>query len=51
MKKKSFKEKQSNYLNRATYVIVGFTLLLAAFAILVGLDLIEIGEKGIKFMF
>ena len=51
MKKKTFKEKQNNYLNRATYVIVGVTLLIATFAILVGLDLIEVGEKGIKFVF
>jgi len=47
----NYKNKQEKSLNRATYVIVGITLLIAAFAILVGLDLASIGEGGIHFNF
>jgi hypothetical protein len=45
------KNKQEKSLNRAIYIIVGVTLLIAAFAILVGLDLASIGEGGIYFNF
>jgi hypothetical protein len=51
MKKKSYGDRQKKYLSRAEYVIVAVTLLIAAFAILVGLDMIEIGEGGIQFVF
>lgn len=43
--------KKSSKLDKIEYVIVVTTLLIAAFAIGVGLDLIEIGEYGIHFLF
>lgn len=43
--------KKISKLDRAIYIICFFTLLLAAFAIGVGLDVIEVGEKGIHFLF
>lgn len=45
------KKESSNTLSGKEWVIVGAALLLAAFAICVGLDLISIGESGIKFNF
>jgi len=43
--------KKISKLDRAIYVICLVTFLIAAFAIGVGLDVIEIGEKGIHFVF
>ena len=43
--------KKISKLDRIIYIISFFVILLAAFAIGVGLDVIEIGEKGIHFVF
>ena len=43
--------KKLSKLDKIEYVIVFAVLLVAAFAIGVGLDVIEIGEKGIHFVF
>ena len=43
--------KKLSKLDRTIYIICFFTLLLAAFAIGVGLDVIAIGEGGIQFTF
>jgi hypothetical protein len=45
------KRSSSNTLSRKEWAIVGAALLLAAFAICVGLGYIEIGEAGIHFNF
>ena len=50
-KSEKYRNQQRKYLSRAEWVIVGVTLLIAAFAILVGLDMIELGEGGIQFVF
>jgi len=46
-----YSKKQARSLNWKMTLIIGATLLLAAFAIGVGLDVIEIGQFGIKFVF
>ena len=43
--------KKLSKLDKIEYVIVVGVILIAAFAIGVGLDVIEIGEKGIQFIF
>ena len=43
--------KKLSKLDRAVYVICFVTVLIAAFAIGVGLDLIEVGQYGIHFLF
>ena len=43
--------KKISKLDRIIYIISFFVILLAAFAIGVGLDVIEIDEKGIHFVF
>ena len=43
--------KKRNYVNRATYTLIGFVLVLATFASLVGMGLISIGIGGIIFNF
>jgi hypothetical protein len=43
--------KKIGYIDRATYVITGVVLLVAAFAICVGFGLIQIGQNGINFSF
>ena len=43
--------KKSNYVNRATYILIGAVLILATFASLVGLGLISLGVDGITFNF
>jgi len=43
--------KKLSKLDKIEYVIVAVTVLIAAFAIGVGLDVIEIGEYGIQFLF
>ena len=43
--------KKSNYVNKATYILVGTVLILATFASLVGLGLISLGVGGITFNF
>lgn len=43
--------KKSNYVNRATYIIVGLVLILATFASLVGMGLISLGVGGVIFNF
>jgi hypothetical protein len=43
--------KKLSKLDKIEYVIVAVTVLIAAFAIGVGLDVIEIGELGIQFLF
>ena len=40
--------KKLSYLDKAMIVIVAVTILLAAFAMLVGMDIIAIGEGGIQ---
>ena len=44
------KKKEKTYSTRM-WILIGFTLILATFAILVGLHQIELGEAGIKFLF
>lgn len=43
--------KKLSKLDKIEYVIIFGVLLIAVFAIGVGLDVIEIGEKGIQFLF
>jgi len=43
--------KKVSKLDRAIYIISFITILIAVFAIGVGLNMIEIGEKGIHFIF
>jgi hypothetical protein len=43
--------KKLNKLDKILYILSFFVILLAVFAIGVGLDLIEIGEYGIHFTF
>ena len=46
-----YSKKQSRGLKLRMGLLYGAVILIAAFAILVGLDLIEIGQNGIKFVF
>lgn len=43
--------KKINKLDRIIYIISFITILIAGFAISVGLNMIEIGENGIHFLF
>lgn len=43
--------KKISTVDRALYIIIGAVLLLAGFAICVGLGYIAIGQKGIQFLF
>jgi len=43
--------KKINYVNKATFIITSVVILIAAFAICVGLGLIEVGVGGINFNF
>ena len=43
--------KKLSKLDKIESVIVGVVILIATFAIGVGLDVVEIGEKGIHFVF
>lgn len=43
--------KKLNFVDKATYIITGIVLLIAGFAICVGLGLISIGQSGISFNF
>lgn len=43
--------KKLNYVSKATYIITGIVIIIAAFAICVGLGLIGIGVEGINFNF
>jgi len=46
-----YSKKQSRNLSWKLALLYGATILIAAFAILVGLDLLEVGATGIKFVF
>ena len=43
--------KKMSFIDKATYIVVGIVLLLATFAICVGLGIISIGQSGINFSF
>jgi len=46
-----YSRKQARGLNWRMGLLYGVVILIAAFAILVGLDLLEVGATGIKFVF
>lgn len=48
---KDYKRKEARKINRRMAIIIGITLLLAATAILIGLDKLHMGAEGIFFNF